>query len=256
MGPNKAISGPFVGLRSSSASPKIYHVLAETPCPYLAGRWERKLLTEIRGSEAKRHYSLLSRAGFRRSHHFAYRPACDGCQSCVPVRVAAAEFLPSASLRRTARKNADLKISNRPAIASEEQFRVFRSYILSRHGDGEMAAMAFDDYRCMVEQSDLESRLAEFRDPANTLIGACLLDWLEDGPSAVYSFFRPDAAWRGLGNFMVLWLIAEARRKGLPHVYLGYWIRETRKMAYKSRFRPLEALGPNGWQRLEGPNGR
>jgi arginine-tRNA-protein transferase len=165
--------------------------------------------------------------------------------------VVAREFKPSRSLDRIARKNADLTAEVCPAIASEEQFRIFKHYIDSRHDDGEMAMMSFDDYRSMVEQSELETQMVEFRDREQRLIAACLLDWLDDGPSAVYSFFDPQDSRRSPGIYMVLWLIEAARSRQLPNVYLGYWIRETGKMAYKSRFRPLEALGPEGWQPLQ-----
>ncbi len=227
-----------------------YYVLAETPCPYLAGKWERKLLTEVSGAEAPQRYNLLSRAGFRRSHQFAYRPACSGCDCCVPVRVDADRFRPSRSLRRIRNKNRDLIVTQQPPRATREQFAVFKNYIDTRHGDGEMAEMSLADYRCMVEQTHLESRVAEFRDADGRLLAGCLLDWLEDGPSAVYSFFTASEDARSLGSYVVLWLIEAAQSRGLPYVYLGYWIQDAPKMAYKTRFRPLQALRPGGWQLL------
>jgi len=230
---------------------RMFYVLEETPCPYLPGRFERKLLTEIGEPDADARYSLLSRAGFRRSHHFAYRPACAGCTACVPVRVVAQRFRPSRSLRRIERTNAVLTADELPAVATAEQFRLFSSYLASRHGEGEMAGMSFAEYCGMVEQSRLPSTVVEFRDGDRRLVAACLADWLEDGPSAVYSFFDPALARRSLGNFMVLWLIRAAQRRGLRNVYLGYWIRDCRKMAYKIRFRPLECLGPGGWRALD-----
>ncbi len=231
---------------------RMFYVLEETPCPYLPGRRERKLLTEISGPDAEARYTLLSRAGFRRSHHFAYRPACAGCTACVPVRVVAERFRPGRSLRRTERMNSALTAEERPAEATPEQYRLFSDYLASRHGEGEMAGMSFAEYRSMVEQSRLRSSVIEFRDAEQSLVAACLADWLTDGPSAVYSFFDPALARRGLGNFMVLWLIQAARRRALRNVYLGYWIRDCRKMAYKARFRPIEVLGPEGWQILDG----
>ena len=229
-----------------------YYVLEPNLCPYLPGRMERKLLTEISGPDAQRRYDLLTLAGFRRSHRFAYRPACAGCSACVPVRVVATRFVPGRSLRRIQRANADLAVELRPARATAEQFALFRRYIESRHGDGEMAGMTEQEYRAMVEASDIDTRLAEFRAPDGTLLAVCLLDWLADGPSAVYSFFEPQEARRSLGTYVVLWLIDAARQAGAAHVYLGYWIAGSRKMAYKTRFRPLEGLGENGWQELQG----
>ena len=232
-------------------TPQPFYVLTETPCPYLPARLERKLLTDISGPGARRLYDRLSLAGFRRSHGFAYRPACASCQACIPVRVIAEDFQPSKSQKRCQSANAGLSVVEAGARATQEQYRLFARYILSRHGDGDMARMGFQDYRGMIEETVLDSRIAEFRDETGRLVAACLSDWLEDGPSAVYSFFDPDLSSRGLGTYMVLWLIEEAKRRRLRHVYLGYWIRDARKMAYKAKFRPSEGFGPDGWQPLE-----
>ncbi|NIA67007.1 arginyltransferase [Pelagibius litoralis] len=225
-----------------------FYVLEPTPCPYLPNRLERKLLTEIHGPQARSGYDHLAPAGFRRSHRFAYRPACADCNACVPVRVVVSEFKPGKSLRRIARANADLSVELVAAKANQEQFDLFRRYIASRHGDGEMAGMSLQEYQSMVESSDVDTLLAEFRDASGRLIAVCLLDWLRDGPSAVYSFFEPGESGRSLGTYVVLWLIDEAGRRSKPHVYLGYWINQSRKMAYKTRFRPLEGLGTHGWE--------
>ena len=236
---------------------RAFHVLPETPCPYLDGQWERKLLTQISGEDASERYDELSRAGFRRSHSFAYRPACQDCAACVPVRVPVEAFRPSGSLKRIARRNADLKVRFTEARGTPEHFALFASYINARHGDGEMAEMTYDDYLGMVEESGLETAIAEFRDAEGQLLAACLLDWLGDGASAVYSFFAPEASDRSLGNYMVLWLIDVLAERGLPYLYLGYWIAASRKMAYKVRFRPIELLTAEGWQRYgpgEGPS--
>ncbi len=230
---------------------QVFHVLAETPCPYLPDRFERKLLTEINGPDAAAAYNLLSRAGFRRSHHFAYRPACSGCTACVPIRVAAMRFRPRRSLKRIAKINADLIARESPALATREQHELFVRYLVARHEEGDMAGMSFAEYRAMVEDTRLDTRMVEFRTADKRLVAACLFDWLEDGPSAVYSFFDPDLPNRSLGTYMVLWLIEAAGARERPYVYLGYWISESPKMAYKARFQPLEALGPAGWQALK-----
>jgi len=237
--------------RDGSGPPLFFHVMRETPCPYLDGRLERKLLVDLDRPDAQRLYGQLSRAGFRRSHAIAYRPACTGCRACVPVRIAVPSFVPSRSLRRIAQLNRDLTPHERPAAATDEQFALFQRYLEARHGDGEMAAMAAEDYRAMVEDTRLDTRILELRGPGGALASACIVDWLEDGPSAVYSFFEPGQARRGLGNQVVLTLIELAMRRGLPYVYLGYWIEGAAKMSYKSRFRPIEALGPKGWKPLE-----
>lgn len=227
-----------------------YYVLEPNLCPYLSGRLERKLLTEIRGRHAQATYETLTLAGFRRSHRFAYRPACSQCSACTAVRVVVDRFAPGRSLRRIQRNNADLRVRSLPPRATAEQFVLFRRYIESRHGDGEMAGMSEQEYRDMVEASDIDTRLVEFRDADGRLIAVCLLDWLSSGPSAVYSFFDPEEAGRSLGTYVVLSLIEAARHAGAPYVYLGYWIEHSRKMAYKTRFRPLEALGADGWHML------
>ncbi len=229
----------------------VFHVLRETECPYLPERSERKLLTELLDSDSASRYDALSRAGFRRSHSFAYRPACAGCQACKPVRVPVSRFVPSRSQRRTMRLNLDLVAHERPPQATLEQFAIFKAYLETRHGSGEMAEMEFDDYRSMVEQTKVQTRLIEFRDASGSLTAILLLDWLESGASAVYSFFDPATERRSLGTYMVLWLIEATRARGLSHVYLGYLIAETAKMAYKVRFRPLEQLGAEGWGPLQ-----
>ena len=233
-----------------------FHVLPETPCPYLAGQVERKLLTQISGDDAVARYDLLSRAGFRRSHSFAYRPACEACQACVAVRVPAEAFRPSQSLKRVAGRNGDLQVTVTAALGTAEHFTLFARYIAARHGDGEMSEMSYDDYLSMVEGSGLNTFIAEFRDGDGKLLAACLMDWLSDGASAVYSYFDPGEAERSLGIYMVLWLIDAVKERGLPYLYLGYWIAASTKMAYKVRFRPIELLTAEGWHRYaagEGP---
>ena len=217
------------------------------PCPYLPDRIERKVVTDLSGPDASALYEKLSRAGFRRSHGLAYRPACPGCTACVPVRIPVAEAVASRSFARIERVNRDLAAADMPAHATIDQFRLFTRYQRSRHSGGEMSAMNYDDYRAMVEESPVESRIIEYRSPDGGLAAAMLADRLNDSLSAVYSFFDPAEDRRSLGIFMVLWLVRQAREEGLPYVYLGYWIADSRKMAYKARFRPLEALGANGW---------
>ena len=249
------LRGSFPGRQGGAESAAIlarreFFALMETPCPYLPGRRERKLVTPLKALDATELYSRLSRAGFRRSHNFAYRPACRRCQACVPVRVVAERFLPSRSQRRVLRRNVRLTAEETPARATREQFTVFKRYVTSRHSDGDMATMSYREYCAMVEETRLDTRLTEFREAEGRLVAACLVDWLDDGVSAVYSYFDPDLAHRSPGSFMVMWLIEATRRRELPYVYLGYWLRDVRKMHYKKQFRPLEALGPSGWTPL------
>jgi arginine-tRNA-protein transferase len=221
------------------------------PCPYLHGRIERNLFTELRGPSAYELHDSLARAGFRRSHHIVYRPACPDCARCIPVRIVADRFRPSASQRRILNRNRDLIVEELPAEASDEQFDLFVAYQHTRHSGGEMAAMTASDYRSMVEDTAVVTRMIEFRNPAGKLVAACLADCLSDGMSAVYSFFDSTERGRSLGTYMILWLIERTARRGQGYVYLGYWVGECAKMSYKTRFHPLEALGPEGWEIID-----
>lgn len=230
--------------------PRFFYRMPPRPCPYLGGRTEQNIFTELAGSNTPHLYDALTQAGFRRSHNVAYRPACPGCQACVPVRVVVGEFEPGKSLKRVMRRNAGITDSVSPARSTPEQFQLFSRYVASRHGDGEMAGMSYMDYMAMVQDSPLKTFLTEYRMPDRRLAAACLVDRLHDGLSAVYSFFDPELAHQSLGTHIILQLIEQCKRAGLPYLYLGYWISGSRKMAYKSRFRPLEGLGQHGWARL------
>jgi len=230
--------------------PQFFYTTAPLPCPYVPGRTERKVVTEITGAEAESLHDKLSRAGFRRSHNIAYAPVCPGCNSCVPIRIPVAGFQPDRTLRRIAKANAGVEGFVMPARASAEQFQLFQRYQQARHGDGDMATMSFYDYRAMVEDTPIETWLVEFREADETLIGACLTDKLGDGLSAVYSYFAPGQDKRSPGTYAILWLIEKAKSLGLPYVYLGYWVPESRKMAYKARFRPSEVLTGGQWRML------
>jgi arginine-tRNA-protein transferase len=235
----------------STRRPQFFYTTAALPCPYLPGRTERKLVTELTGSDSEGLHDKLSRAGFRRSHNIAYSPVCPGCNACVPIRIAVGAFAPNRSQRKLARRNADINGFEMPARATAEQFALFQRYQQARHGEGDMASMGFYDFRAMVEDTPITTGMVEFRDPADRLVGACLTDWLSDGLSAVYSFFTPEATQRSLGSWAILWLIGRAQALGLPYVYLGYWVPQSRKMAYKSRFRPSEVLTGGVWRPLE-----
>jgi arginine-tRNA-protein transferase len=230
--------------------PQFFYTTAPLPCPYIPGRTERKVVTEIVGPEAEPLHDRLSRAGFRRSHNIAYAPVCPSCQSCVPIRIPVDRFQPDRTLRKIARANAGLDGYRVPARATAEQFQLFQRYQQVRHGDGDMASMSFYDYRAMVEDTPIETFIIEFRDEQDRLLCACLGDKLGDGLSAVYSFFMPGMEKRSLGTFAVLWLIERARALGLPYVYLGYWVPESRKMSYKARFKPSEVLVGGVWRVL------
>jgi leucyl-tRNA---protein transferase len=220
------------------------------PCPYLAGRLERRLVTSLDRADADHRHEHLMQAGFRRAQRLAYRPACPGCRACVPVRIPVARFALSRGWRRVLRRNADLVAHERPLLATEEQFALFSRYLAGRHAEGGMTAMAWPDYRAMIDDSPVAGLVAEWRRPDGSLIAVSLTDRCASGLSGVYKFFEPDEARRSLGSLIVLWHIARARELQLPFVYLGYWIAGSAKMAYKARFRPLEHLTADGWQAL------
>ncbi len=229
--------------------PQFFYTTAPLPCPYVAGRTERKVVTEITGPESDLLHDRLSRAGFRRSHNIAYAPVCPSCQACVPIRIPVASFTPDRGLRRIQRANAAVEGYDVPARATAEQFQLFQRYQQVRHSDGDMASMSFYDFRAMVEDTPIETTITEFRSNG-ALVGGCLTDRLGDGFSAVYSFFAPELERQSLGTYAILWMVERARAEGLPYVYLGYWVPESRKMAYKARFRPCEILVGGTWRML------
>ncbi len=230
-----------------------FFVTSPSPCPYLPGRLERKVFTELNGPHAAELNDALGRIGFRRSQSVAYRPSCAGCSACVSVRVVARDFVPNATQRKLIRRHGDLDISACRAWATDEQFELLRRYLASRHPGGGMVGMDEGDYADMVEQSPVNSYVIEYREPARDggrgrLIGACLTDQQADGLSMIYSFFDADHASRqGLGNMIIMDHIVRARSIGLPYVYLGYWVKGSERMSYKTRYRPIEVLGPAGW---------
>lgn len=237
-----------------------FYLTAPSPCPYLPEREERKVFTHLIGRRATALNDTLTQSGFRRSQTIAYRPACEKCRACVSVRVCVDEFRAGRNLQRTADRNADLIGTPLASQPTSEQYSLFRSYLDARHSDGGMADMSVLDYTMMVEDSHVQTRIVEYRRRGpdtgfngrgeGRLLAVALTDILADGLSMVYSFYDPDANERSLGTFMILDHIERALKLGLPHVYLGYWVDGSRKMAYKARFQPQERLGMNGWERV------
>jgi leucyl-tRNA---protein transferase len=236
--------------------PKFF-VTNPSPCPYLPGKVERKVFTELSGRHAGELNEALGRIGFRRSQSVAYRPSCIECSACVSVRVLAAEFTPNGTQRRLLRKHADLEVTACKPWTTEEQYELLQRYLEVRHPGGGMAEMDESDFADMVEQTPVRTYLVEYREPSKNgkpgkLVGACLSDQQGDGLSMIYSFFDVGPGSRkGLGTFIILDHIIRAARAGLPYVYLGYWVEGSPRMAYKTRFRPLERLGRDGWRRME-----
>ena len=241
---------------SVSITPQFY-LTAPQPCPYLPQRFERKVFTHLVGERAADLNDLLTQGGFRRSQNIAYRPACETCRSCVSVRVLVQEFQRSQNMGRIWRKNADLIGTEYTAEPSSEQYSLFRKYIHARHGDGGMIDMSVIDYAMMVEDSHVRTKVIEYRrrgpdsfitgKGVGALIAVALTDQMGDGLSMVYSYYDPEIDKRSLGTYLILDHIERARAGGHPHVYLGYWVDGSSKMAYKTRFFPQEHLGPTGW---------
>jgi arginine-tRNA-protein transferase len=228
---------------------------APMPCPYLPGKQERKLFTHLTGRRAAALHALLSDNGFRRSQNLIYRPACEACAACQSVRILAHEFEASRRYRRILNMNIDIEVAVRAPRATAEQFGLFKRYLETRHTGGGMTAMNFVDYEYMVEDTPVQTVVVEYRlgsDPANPLVAVALTDVMPDGLSMVYSFFEPALGRRSLGNLLILDHVRQVRLAGLRYVYLGYWVEESPKMAYKGQFRPLEVQrGPLGWRRLD-----
>jgi leucyl-tRNA---protein transferase len=244
--------------REARDAPQFY-LTAPSACPYLSGQQERKIFTHLVGKRAAALNDLLTQTGFRRSQTIAYRPACESCRACVSVRVLVDDFRPSASQRRVIRSNADLTGSFLAPKPTNEHYVLFRSYLDARHPQGGMADMSSLDFAMMVEDTHIDTVLTEYRPRRGTnadsgsgpLLAVCLTDRLADGLSLVYSFYAPEAARRSLGSFVILDHVEKARRLGLPHVYLGYWVEGSKKMGYKAAYLPQERLGLHGWTRVD-----
>ena len=237
-----------------------FYVTAPQPCPYLPGRQERKIFTHLSPDRPRALIDNLLKGGFRRSQNIAYMPYCDHCAACVPVRIVVSEFEPRRTLAKIWRANLDLeayRVAGKPTI---EQYALFRTYIEARHSQGGMADMSLLDYSMMIQDSTVDTFLTEYRmrpddggsGEDNPLVAAVLCDGLSDGISLVYSFYEPEMPRRSLGNYIIMEQVAYARSRGLPYVYLGYWIAGSRKMAYKTRFQPQEHLTSAGWVRRGG----
>ncbi|MEM0985185.1 MAG: arginyltransferase [Pseudomonadota bacterium] len=230
-----------------------FYMTNPAPCPYLSGKRERKAFTSLAVSDADALHDTLSKSGFRRSQGIAYRPACPNCNACRSVRVDVQKFKFSRNQRRVLRTNEDLHRYPTSAQATRQQYRLLKRYLRGRHDGGGMSEMSFRDYVAMVSDSPVQSLIFEYRQgdaPNAPLIAAAITDVLRDGLSMVYTFFDPDHSSRSLGRFMILDHIREVAALGLPHLYLGYWIKGSDKMDYKRQYTPLEVLDGDRWRPL------
>ena len=230
---------PFAQLHFYSTSPYA--------CSYLPERMARSQVATPSHAIDTPLYGELVRAGFRRSGIFTYRPWCDHCQACIPVRVEVSRFLPDRSQRRAARHHAKLAARQLPLVFNEEHYDLYQRYQARRHSGGGMDDDSREQYAHFLLQSHVDTVLVEFRED-NILRVVCIIDVLTDGLSSVYTFFDPDVPGASYGTASILWQVEQCRRHRLPHLYLGYWIQASRKMAYKANFRPLQGRIRGEWR--------
>lgn len=226
-----------------------FYSTAPYGCSYLPGRIARSQVATPTHLIDVATYGDLVRAGFRRSGTFIYRPHCNACHECLPARLDAVGFSPSRSQKRAWGRHAGLTVHERPPIFREEHYALYQRYQAARHEGGGMDEDSREQYAHFLLKSPMDSRLVEFREEGR-LCMVSILDLLNDGLSSVYTFFDPETPGASYGTYAILWQIAQCRHLGLPWLYLGYWIRGSRKMAYKAKFRPLEVFMDGAWRAL------
>jgi len=226
-----------------------FYATSPYACSYLPGREARSQVatpTPLIDTEV---YSALVRRGFRRSGAFTYRPHCDGCKACIPVRLPVAELKHNRAQRRALKDHRGLIARELPLGFRDEHYALYTRYQNARHAGGGMDEDSHEQYAHFLLQSRVDTRLIEFSLGDITCM-VSIVDVLEDGLSSVYTFYDPDVPGASFGTYNILWQAEQCRALGLSHLYLGYWIADSRKMAYKSRFRPIEGLIDGRWQTL------
>ena len=226
----------------------------EYDCPYLPGRRSASEITlpvlEVDAID----YNLLVQHGFRRSNLIVYRPNCSACRACIPIRVPVNEFLPDRTQRRLFKKHQGIKVRQMSLVFDETHYQLYQRYQKARHPNGGMECESREEYEKVMLHSNVESCLFEFSENDQVKM-VCLTDILEDGLSSVYTFFEPDEPAKSWGTYGILRQIELSRNDWLPWLYLGYWIPQCQKMAYKANFRPAEILVDGQWRELEEPRG-
>ncbi len=236
-------------MKNEELTDKQFYLTPSHPCSYLPDRSARTLFLDPREAVSQKLYSGLSSVGFRRSGGHLYRPHCESCHACVPVRVPVRDFHWSRRFRRVARANADLRVEFQPPVCSATVFDLYARYIEGRHWNGDMYPPSEDQFRSFLLSSWSETSFLTLH-AGSDLVGVAVTDTMEDGLSAIYTFFDPKLSARSLGVYAVLSQIRQCEALDLPYLYLGYWIRDAAKMRYKTDYRPVELLVNNRWVRM------
>ncbi|MCL2658705.1 MAG: arginyltransferase [Betaproteobacteria bacterium] len=226
-----------------------FYATAPYGCSYIPGRTARSQVATPSHLIDTLLYTTLVQSGFRRSGVFTYRPHCDACNACIPVRIGIDRFTPDRSQRRAFARNAPLEALEHPLLFNEEHYALYQRYQAMRHAGGGMDQDNREQYTHFLLQSHIDTRMIEFRENG-ALRAISIIDCLSDGLSSVYTFYDPENPSAGYGTYAILWQIEVCKRVGLPYLYLGYWIRDSHKMSYKARFRPLEGRVDSEWREL------
>ena len=227
-----------------------FYVTPEHDCSYLPQHRARTLFVDPQARIDDDSYTQLSELGFRRSGSHIYRPHCDGCRACISVRLPVHSFQRNSAQRRTWHRNHDLSVSQVRPQLTDEYYNLYARYIEARHADGDMYPPTPSQFHNFLVEGHQQTSFFTFRDPKDKLLCIAVTDCLGNGLSALYTFYDPTQSQRSLGTYAILWQIEETRRRQLPHLYLGYWVKACRKMKYKAGFQPLEMLIDGHWSRL------